>query len=78
MEDKKMDQKIVISIILGVLVIISAVQAFQLYTLKEKVSTSGLKTGGSSVPIVAGSAGSAGGAGVPSSAGGLPQMVGGC
>ncbi len=74
-----MDQKIVISIILGVLVIISAVQAFQLYTLKEKISTSGLKSVGigGAVPVAAGGAPS-GGAGAPSAAGGLPQMVGGC
>ncbi len=72
-----MDQKIVISIILGVLVIISAVQAFQLYTIQDKVSTSGLKAVGSPSPVAAGGAAS-GGAGVPSAAGGLPQMVGGC
>ena len=72
-----MDQKIVVAIILGVLVLISSVQAFQLYTIKQKVATGSLTQGSSSAPTVA-----AGGnrqiGSVPSSVSDLPQMVGGC
>ncbi len=73
-----MDQKIIVAIILGVLVLVSAVQAFQLYTIKEKVATSGLKTSsaGSSTPTAAGSDRQI--ASVPTSVNSLPQMVGGC
>lgn len=67
----------IIAIVLGVLVLISAVQAFQLNGLKAKVEQGqvGFSSGGSATPLASG-AGS--GSGVPPSLDDLPQMVGGC
>jgi len=65
-----MDKNMIIAIVLGVLVVIAAVQAFQLFGMNNNVQTSGINTP---------SAASSGGAAAPSSsAGALPEMVGGC
>lgn len=73
-----MEQKTIIALILGVLVLVSVVQAVQLYSLKEKVSTGNFKVGSA-----AGGVSTAAGSGkqvssVPASVKDLPQMVGGC
>lgn len=71
-----MEQKTIISLILAVLVVISVVQAIQLNTLKEKVSTGTLKVAsGTSVPLATDGKKVAP---VPSSVKELPSMVGGC
>lgn len=68
----------IVAIILGVLVLISVVQAFQLNGLKEKVTEGQLSvksTSASSVPVAAGNKKTES---LPSSIKDLPQMVGGC
>ncbi|MEK6845692.1 MAG: hypothetical protein AABY26_02945 [Nanoarchaeota archaeon] len=73
-----MDSKTIVAIVLGVLVLVSVVQAVQLYGLKEKVSTGTLKVSSSSSPTAAsGNSGKTVGS-VPSSVKELPSMVGGC
>ncbi len=74
-----MEQKTIIALILGVLVLVSVVQAVQLYSLKEKVSTGNFKVGSTSGagPSVTASSGKQVGQ-VPSSVKELPKMVGGC
>lgn len=67
-----MEQKTIVTIILGVLVLIAAVQAYQFSELKTKLA-------GGSVPVATVSAPSSGNAPqVPSNLQNLPQMVGGC
>ncbi|MBI5398243.1 hypothetical protein HZB03_02155 [Candidatus Woesearchaeota archaeon] len=70
-----MNKNLVLAIVLGVLILIAAVQAVQLGGLKSKVSSGGLTSS-----VKTGAASPTGGAGVGSapSAGNLPQMVGGC
>jgi len=68
-----MKQTAIIAIILGVLLLVSAVQAYQLTTLKSKVAEGKLSVG--SAPAGASSAGSGA---VPKSIQNLPSMVGGC
>ncbi len=68
-----MDKNIIIAIVLGILVLVSIVQAIQLNELKTKLSE------GSLTLSKAGSATStSSGAGVPSNIQDLPSMVGGC
>ena len=69
-----MKQTAIIAIILGVLLLVSAVQAYQLTTLKSKVAEGKLSVG--SAPAGASSVGSGGA--VPKSIQNLPSMVGGC
>tara|TARA_Y100000310_G_scaffold333188_1_gene410218 strand:+ start:1635 stop:1862 length:228 start_codon:yes stop_codon:yes gene_type:complete len=75
-----MKQATIVAIVLAVLVLISAVQAFQLNALKTKVEEGGLKlsssSSGSSVASSGGGGRSTGS--LPSSIRDLPQMVGGC
>ena len=70
----------IVAVILGVLVLVSVVQAFQLNGLKEKVTDGQLsiKSASSTTPVA--SSGSSGKktASLPSSIKNLPQMVGGC
>ncbi len=70
-----MDKNVIIAIVLGVLVLVSVVQAFQLNTLKEKVSEGKLTIGKTSSSV---STGSGSGASIPSNIQDLPSMVGGC
>jgi len=73
-----MEQKTIIALILGVLVLVSVVQAVQLYSLKEKVSAGNFKVGSATggVSTAAGSGKQVGA--VPASVKELPSMVGGC
>lgn len=77
-----MKQTTLVAIILGVLVLISVLQAFQLTGLKNKIVEGQLSTGSSStttrVATSSGSGDSGRAAALPSSIKNLPQMVGGC
>ena len=64
-----MDKNIVIAIVLGALVLIAGVQAFQLFTLKDKLSSGQLSAG---APVQGGSPQ------LPDNLQNLPSMVGGC
>ncbi|MBI2550631.1 hypothetical protein HYV83_05665 [Candidatus Woesearchaeota archaeon] len=75
----------ILPVVLVALILVSAVQAFQLSALKEKISEGKISaTSGSKGPVSAGSGGggsavaSSGGGGAASSIADLPQMVGGC
>ncbi len=70
-----MNKNLILAIVLGILVIVSVVQAFQLSSLKAKVGGAGVSTVSAPASV---SAPSSGGASVPSSLQNLPQMVGGC
>ena len=62
----------ILPIVLVALILISAVQAFQLNTLKEKLEGGKLPVpSGTKSPVPAGE-------GVPASIANLPNMVGGC
>ena len=73
----------IVAIVLGVLVVLSMVQAVQLNSLKSKVANGELSIGAStttqaksaSAPT---SGGHSGGGALPSSIQNLPTMVGGC
>jgi len=71
-----MKQTTIIAIILGVLVLVSAVQAVQLSSLKSTIQEGGISISSVKAPLSA-SSGSTG-ASMPSSIQDLPQMVGGC
>jgi hypothetical protein len=75
-----MKQTTVIAIVLGILVLISAVQAFQLNGLKEKVVDGELSIGTASSGTPVASSGGSGSAPkeLPKSLQDLPTMVGGC
>lgn len=70
----------IVAIILGVLIIISVVQAFQLNGLKTKMEEGKLSIGSSSSKTSATSSGDSNQktSTLPSSVKDLPQMVGGC
>lgn len=74
-----MKQTTLVAIILSVLIVLSVAQAFQLYTLKAKVTDGSLsvstKTG--VTPSASGKTGGDVGK-LPSNIQNLPQMVGGC
>lgn len=71
----------IVAVILGVLVVISVVQAFQLNSLKTKIGEGqlsiGSSTGRTSVATPSGD-GSRSTGSLPSNIQNLPQMVGGC
>lgn len=69
-----MDKNMVVAIVLGALVIVAAIQAFQLFGLKSKLASETATVG---QPMAA-SGGSGGGVQVPSNPQNLPSMVGGC
>ena len=75
-----MNRNITIGIVRGLLIVISAVQAYQLATIKSKLG--GAPTGGSTVKTTTTTTptASSGGAApqLPSSLENLPSMVGGC
>lgn len=75
-----MKQTTIVAIVLGVLVLISVVQAFQLNSMKTKVSEGQLSIGSSSSKTPVASSGDTGKttASLPSSIKDLPTMVGGC
>ena len=74
-----MNKNIIIVVVLGVLILISIVQAVQLTGLKSKLATGGTKVSTASQNTVATSAGNTGGqVSVPKSLQNLPNMVGGC
>ena len=77
----------ILPVVLVALILVSAVQAFQLSALKEKISEGKISVSsnsGSKSHISSGSAGSAvassgsGDRGAPASIANLPSMVGGC
>ena len=75
----------VLPVILAVLVIFAAVQAFQLNSLKEKLADGKLSSSGTKAPVTISTGGNAvasSGSGAPSTGAGgiqsLPTMVGGC
>lgn len=67
-----MNKNIVIAIVLGALILIAGVQAVQLFSIKQKLSTGQLSVG--TTP----SAGTSGNPQLPPSLENLPGMVGGC
>jgi len=67
----EIDNNVLIAIVLGVLVVIAGVQAFQMASLKNRVSSGGSVA----APVAAGGSGQAQ---LPSSIDNLPGMVGGC
>ncbi len=67
-----MNKNVVIAIVLGALVLIAGVQAFQLFTLKTKLAGGQLST---SAPTQSGGGGNPQ---LPSNLQNLPNMVGGC
>jgi hypothetical protein len=68
-----MNKNIVIAIVLGALVLIAGIQAFQLFTLKDKLG-SGQISAGTNTQASAGG----GSPQLPSNLQNLPNMVGGC
>ena len=66
------NKNIIIAVVLGALVLIALFQAFQLFSLKDKLGTGAT----SNAPAPQASQGS--GPQVPSNLQNLPQMVGGC
>ena len=68
-----MNKNVVIAIVLGALILIGGIQAFQLYSLKTKMAGGQISTG---TQVASGGAG--GSPQLPSSLENLPGMVGGC
>ncbi len=68
-----MNKNVVIAIVLGALVLIAGVQAFQLFTLKNTLAQGSYST--TATPAAGGTAGSPQ---LPSNLQNLPSMVGGC
>lgn len=71
-----MEKNTLVLVVLGVLVVVALVQAFQLTGLKEKVAGGAVATATSTVTPQAGSGSQQ--AKLPSSLENLPSMVGGC
>jgi len=67
-----MNKNVVIAIVLGALVLIAGIQAFQLFTLKTKLA------GGQISTTTAPAAGGGSSPQLPSNLENLPSMVGGC
>jgi hypothetical protein len=74
---KPMNKNVVIAVVLGVLVLIAAVQAFQLVGLKARLAGGTVQTASAGAPAPA-SGGDAGAAQLPANIQNLPSMVGGC
>ena len=70
----------IVAVILGILVLISVVQAFQLNSLKDKITEGQLEVKSSSSTTPVASSGDSGKktASLPASVKNLPKMVGGC
>ncbi len=76
-----MDRKVIVSIALGLLVVISAVQTLQLAEVEAKVSNASFSTVESSTqaaPAASSGSSSGGGNTVAADIANLPSMVGGC
>jgi len=71
-----MEKSIIIAVVLGILVLISVVQALQLNALKEKINEGKLTFSKTSSSSSGGSNGQS--SGLPSNIQDLPSMVGGC
>lgn len=71
-----MNQNVVIAIVLGALVLIAAVEAYQLMGIKNKIASGNVQVGAAGVTPQSG--GGAGSPVLPSSLDNLPGMVGGC
>ena len=69
-----MEKNIIIAVILGILVLVSVVQAFQLNALKDKIDEGKLTFGKTAGDSSTNSRSS----GLPSNIQDLPSMVGGC
>ncbi len=74
-----MRKNVIVFIVLGLLIVISAVQALELIGLKAKISDASFTVKGSSQsePVASSSSSSAGNT-VAASIADLPSMVGGC
>ncbi len=72
-----MKQEMLLSILLGVLIVVSALQAYQLVNLKDAVS-SGTVTASSAQAQYGGSGAQSGSSAIPSALDSAPNMVGGC
>ncbi|MAF35432.1 hypothetical protein CMO91_06345 [Candidatus Woesearchaeota archaeon] len=68
----EINNNVIIAVVLGVLVVIAGVQAFQMASLKNNVQQGG---GAAAQPVASGGGG---GAQLPSNIQNLPGMVGGC
>ncbi len=75
-----MKQTTIVAIVLGVLVLISVAQAFQLNSLKTKIADGQASVGSSGInaPATSSGSGSQRTVALPKSVQNLPQMVGGC
>ena len=73
-----MDKNVVIAIVLGALVVIAAVQAVQLFSLKDKLAGGGISTSTAAVSTQSSGGGGGGSPKLPSNLENLPGMVGGC
>ena len=71
-----MNKNIVIAIVLGVLVVVALVQAFQLVGIKNNLGGGSVQTAAASAP--APQSGGGGSPQLPSNLENLPGMVGGC
>jgi hypothetical protein len=68
-----MNKNVVIAIVLGALVLIAGIQAFQLFTLKDKLGSGQISTSTATA-----SSGAGGSPQLPSNLQDLPSQVGGC
>ncbi|HII16542.1 TPA: hypothetical protein HA361_01385 [Candidatus Woesearchaeota archaeon] len=75
-----MKQTTIMAVVLGVLLLVSAVQAFQLNSIKSDLAGSDFSVKAASSSQAPGASGGTSGApaALPSSINNLPQMVGGC
>lgn len=72
-----MNQNVVIAIVLGALVLIAAVEAYQLMGIKSQLAEGKVQVANAAGAVAQGGAG-AGAPELPSSLQNLPGMVGGC
>lgn len=73
-----MEKEMLLTIILGLLVLVSAVQAYQIIGLKNSGYTAGSPATGTEAASRQSSAPQGSGSGVPTSLQNVPDMVGGC
>jgi hypothetical protein len=73
-----MNQNVVIAIVLGALVLIAAVEAYQLVGLKNKIESGNVQVASAGAPAAQATGGSGGAPALPTSLQNLPGMVGGC